>query len=150
MKSVFCNSVWPIVVSIYAHFPQEDWKKECYISRLLICTKMKFFVKKTAYSITVINVQKWNSTWRRQLTQSRSQLCLQIFGFSVRHTYIFGDFNQIKQFNTRSLMNSDNSYFGFRYVQVYLCLCDGSSAIWVCLNYLVKYIGFLQSIIYVW
>lgn len=102
---------------------------ECYISRLLICTKMKFFVKKTAYSITVINVQTWNSTWRIQLTQSRSQLCLQIFGFSVRHTYIFGDFNQIKQFNTRSLMNSDNSYFGFRIVQVYLCLCDGSSAI---------------------
>lgn len=27
MKSVFCNSVRPIVVSIYAHFPQEDWKK---------------------------------------------------------------------------------------------------------------------------
>lgn len=132
-------------------FPKKTEKRlECYISRLLICTKMKFFVKKTAYSITVINVQKWNSTWRRQLTQSRSQLCLQIFGFSVRHTYIFGDFNQIKQFNTRSLMNSDNSYFGFRYVQVYLCLCDGSSAIQVCLNYLVKYIAFLQSIIYVW
>lgn len=37
----------------------------------------------------------------------------------VTHTYLVT--NQIKQFNTRSLMNSDNSYFGFRYVQLYLC-----------------------------